>query len=231
MTDLDDTDDDAVLAAEYALGLLEGEEAQAARARALTDRPFAADVVFWQERLAALADEVAEVAPSRGAKDALTARLFGTPENKRKGLAGLGLWKGLTGLATAAAAVFAFLAFAPGDIGAPPALFVSEIAADDQSLRVLAVIDATAQTVRLTRTIGDAQPGRVLELWGIPEDGTGPVSFGLIPEAETAEFIVPDALLGKAVGLTLAISDEPEGGSPTGQPTGAVLALGAVTRL
>ena len=39
-------------------------------------------------------------------------------------------------------------------------------------------------------------------------------------------------LLGKSIAqLTLAISDEPPGGSPTGQPTGAVLALGAVTEL
>ena len=37
-------------------------------------------------------------------------------------------------------------------------------------------------------------------------------------------------LIGIA-GLTLAISDEPPGGSPTGQPTGAVLAVGTVTEL
>ena len=231
MSDPLDMDDDAALAAEYAMGLLEGEEARQARARSLSDPVFAAEVAFWQERLAALADEVEDASPLPAVKGALEARLFGAAERPGGWLSGAGLWKGLTAFASAAAAVFAFLAFAPDDIAGPPALFVSEIASVDQSLRVLAVVDATAHQVRLTRSGGAPAPGRVLELWGIPADGSGPVSFGVMPDSETADFTVPDALLGKANGLVLAISDEPEGGSPTGQPTGEILATGDVTRL
>lgn len=228
MSDPEDMEDDNALAAEYAMGLLEGAEARAARARTLSDPAFAAEVAFWQERLAVLADEVEDIAPSPRAKSALTERLFGDATTRTRGL---GFWKGLSGLAAVAAAAFAFIAFIPEDVAGPPALFVSEIASDASDLRVLAVVDATAHSVRLTRTAGAAASGRVLELWGIPGDGTGPVSFGVIPETETAEFTVPDALLGKADGLTLAISDEPPGGSPTGQPTGEVLATGPLTRL
>ncbi|MCG6884608.1 MAG: anti-sigma factor [Silicimonas sp.] len=226
-TDIDDGGGDAALAGEYALGLLEGDEFLAARARVLTDRAFAAQVAAWQETLVTLADDIDPVAPPPGAWRALEDRLFGVsgPAAPR-----LGLWKALSGLASAAAVALALFAFLPRDT-APSALFVSDIVAADGSLGVLAVIDATAHTVRLTRTAGGARAGRALELWGIPADGSPPVSFGVMPEAETADFLVPDALLGKAVGLTLAISDEPEGGSPTGQPTGDILATGTANRI
>lgn len=225
MSDITDIPEDDVLAAELALGLLEGEDRRAAEALARSDPAFAAEVAFWSERLAMLAEEIEPVAPSRGAKPALEKRLFGAPER-----AGSGLWKALAGFGAIAAASFAFLAFVPETV-APPALFVSDIVSTDASLNVLAVIDATAHNVRITRTAGTAREGRVLELWGIPADGAPPVSFGVLPEAEVAVFEVPDALLGKAVGLTLAISDEPEGGSPTGAPTGEVLATGLANRL
>jgi len=39
---------------------------------------------------------------------------------------------------------------------------------------------------------------------------------------------VPDDLRRRVAGAVLAISDEPEGGSPTGAPTGDVLAVGPV---
>ena len=224
--DIDEKDGDLTLAGEFALGLLEGDALDAARARVLTDRAFASEVAFWQEHFATLAEEVDEVAPPASARANLIKRLFGAESARSCN----GLWKALAGFASAAAVVFGLIAFVPRDI-APPALFVSDIVAEDGSLGVLAVIDATAHTVRITRTVGAPATGRALELWGIPADGTGPVSFGVMPETETAEFLVPDALLGKAVGLTLAISDEPTGGSPTGQPTGAILATGPANRL
>lgn len=225
MSDQTDIPEDGALAAEFALGLLEGDERRAAEVRVRTDPAFAAEVAFWNERFAMLADEIAEESPPPRAKAALERRLFGAPERR-----GAGLWKALTGLGAVAAAAFAFLAFVPQTV-APPALFVSDIVSADASLNVLAVIDATAHNVRITRTAGTAREGRALELWGIPADGSPPVSFGVLPETEVAVFDVPDALLGKAVGLTLAISDEPPGGSPTGAPTGDVLATGLANRL
>ncbi len=221
---IDDPGDD-VLAAEFALGLLDGEELRAAHARLLGDRAFAADVAAWQERLSGLADGFDPVPPPAGARAAIEKRLFGAAPTP-----GLGLWKALAGFATVAAAAFAFLAFLPQNI-TPPALFVSDIVAEDGSLSVLAVVDATAHTLRVTRTTGSPEQGRALEIWGIPADGTPPVSFGVLPESGTTVFQVPDALLGKAVGLTLAISDEPAGGSPTGQPTGAILATGPALQI
>ncbi|TVT86648.1 anti-sigma factor domain-containing protein [Pseudomonas sp. H3(2019)] len=74
-------------------------------------------------------------------------------------------------------------------------------------------------------------PGRSLELWAIPADGK-PISLGVIPAGGKGRVALSDeqhALLGKPIAL--AVSLEPEGGSPTGQPTGPVLYQGALAGL
>ena len=67
MTAETDTDEplDAALAAEYALGLLEGDMKRAAHALAMGDPRFAAEVMAWQEQFARMAEaEVEPVTPS-----------------------------------------------------------------------------------------------------------------------------------------------------------------------
>jgi anti-sigma-K factor RskA len=69
-----------------------------------------------------------------------------------------------------------------------------------------------------------------LELWAILP-GQAPISLGVLPDSETARILVPAALRSQAAQFTLAITDEPLGGSPTGGPTGDVLAAGPMTTL
>ncbi|MGV8890003.1 MAG: anti-sigma factor [Pseudomonas sp.] len=74
-------------------------------------------------------------------------------------------------------------------------------------------------------------PGRSLELWAIPADGK-PISLGVIPAGGKGRVELSDAqktLIGKPIAL--AVSLEPTGGSPTGQPTGPVLYQGALAAL
>ena len=65
-------------------------------------------------------------------------------------------------------------------------------------------------------------------MWMIPP-GSKPISLGVIDAMRPTVVHVPpervDALLPK---VTLAVSLEPHGGSPTGQPTGSILAAGPV---
>lgn len=50
-----------------------------------------------------------------------------------------------------------------------------------------------------------------------------------MPENGRITLTLPDALrVSPQSGLVLALSDEPPGGSPTGAPTGDVLAVGEV---
>ena len=71
--------------------------------------------------------------------------------------------------------------------------------------------------------------GRAPELWLIPAGGK-PISVGMIARDKPTTLALDPALLAR-LGPTaaLAVSVEPLGGSPTGQPTGAVVAKGAIS--
>jgi len=66
-------------------------------------------------------------------------------------------------------------------------------------------------------------PGRSYELWLLPSGGA-PISLGLLPASGSADLVLgtdlPNRLLTAA---GMAVSLEPAGGSPTGQPTGPVV--------
>jgi anti-sigma-K factor RskA len=60
------------------------------------------------------------------------------------------------------------------------------------------------------------------QLWMLPADGQPPISLGLLPQQGERTVPWPRAALGVDI-AALAVSYEPLGGSPTGQPTGPVL--------
>nr|WP_157618236.1 anti-sigma factor [Rhodanobacter sp. 115] len=70
--------------------------------------------------------------------------------------------------------------------------------------------------------------GKAPELWLIPA-GQKPIAVGMISREQPTTLALAPALL-KQLGATaaLAVSVEPPGGSPTGQPTGPVIAKGAI---
>lgn len=221
--------DDNLLAAEYVLRLLPPAEEAAFRARLPHEPDLAAEVAAWTTRLSGLDAEAAEVAPAARVKTGLERRLFGQPP-RAPFWQRAGLWQAVSLASIAVAAFFAVQSLQPPQPVVPTPLFVSEIAAEDQSLRLLAVYDSASGEVRLTRTAGRAAEGRVLQLWAIAGDAA-PVSLGVLPEAQTTAVTLPPPLRAGLQGLVLAVSDEPPGGSPTGAPTGAVLAVGQVSAL
>lgn len=232
MTDAPDRDDDDLMAAEYALRLLPVDDMHAFERRLADEPALQAAVDAWIERLAGLNSEFAEAAPRAAVKDALMAQLFAEASLKPSLLQRLGFWQGLSFASLLLAGFFAWQMFQTGAPDTSPRgpLYVSEITAEDQSLRILAVYDSDAGALQLNRTEGEAAEGRALELWAIAE-GDAPVSLGVLPDGPTANLPLPELFRKDVASLTLAISDEPPGGSPTGQPTGAVLAVGTVTEL
>ncbi|NNF90739.1 MAG: hypothetical protein HKM96_05100, partial [Boseongicola sp.] len=102
--------------------------------------------------------------------------------------------------------------------------FQAELTAEDGSLVLIAgVIPATHEIV-IERVTGAPPQGRVHELWLIAEDAVAPVSLGVLENEGVTRIRVPDEIAPGVRTGTIAISDEPPGGSPTGAPTGTVLA-------
>jgi anti-sigma-K factor RskA len=75
-----------------------------------------------------------------------------------------------------------------------------------------------------------ADPAHDHELWVIPADGK-PRSLGTMPRTARMHARLEPAMARELhQGATLAISVEPTGGSPTGSPTGPVVASGKLER-
>lgn len=219
---------DDLLAAELALGLLDGEELAQARLRAARDPAFALLVNGWQERLVAMTDSIAPVAPPKRVKKRLEKALFAprrVPLSER-----LWVWKGLSLAAIALAAYLGIQQLGPQAPATDGALYATQLTGEAVPLQVLAVLDTARGDVAVSRVAGAEAPGRVFELWAIVPEAA-PVSLGVLDAGGTMRVALPDALRGRAAEITLAISDEPTGGSPTGAPTGAVLAAAPLVEL
>lgn len=225
------TPEDRALAAEYVLRLL-GPDARADFESRLTySRVLRDEVAAWEAQFAAMAEaEVAAVAPRPTAKAALMRGLFSeSPPLRPRWWQRAILWQGTTVAALALAVGLGVMVMQRP--GAPAPLLVGEIAAGDDSLRILVLYDGADGSLRLTRTDGVAPAGRVLELWALTAPDAPAVSLGLLDDAGQGVAEIPPRLRDAAGDLTLAISEEPPGGSPTGQPTGQVLALGTLSGL
>jgi anti-sigma-K factor RskA len=226
-----DFDDDDMLASEYVLGVLPTAERQAVARRMEKDAHLRARVRFWDEKLVGLSRAVDPVIPPSQILKDIEAKLF-APTTQPSGFwKSLWLWRGLS-LASLAGliAVSALYTLQPQSPPVTGPTFASVIASDSNQLKVLAIYDQSKGQLRLERTSGEAVPGRDLELWLIA-GSSKPVSLGVMPVSQTGNVNVNDSLkllLGNAI---LAVSDEPKGGSPTGQPTGTVLATGKIISL
>jgi anti-sigma-K factor RskA len=211
--------DDDMLAAELALGLLEDAALTEAQKRATTDQAFAKRVHGWEAQLAAMADLPPVDAPA-SVKVALMADLF--PDSvKPPLLQRLGIWQALAGGAVAAALVLVLAVFPMRTPQGTGPLYTAEIASEIGDFRVVAVVDKSRQEVILTRTMGGAPEGRILQVWAHGPNEPAQ-SVGLWPAGESVRLALPPEIAAVRGTLTLGVSEEPVGGSPTGSPSGRV---------
>lgn len=223
MSDPRDISEDEALAAEYVLRLLDAEAEQAFAARIEVEQDLQALVRYWEAEFAAVAEGQPEVVPPASVKASLMEEIAGpvAPSASRWGLRWLSI------PLVFAAALVAVFAFAPL-LRAPafdPTLHAS-LASADGAVRIEAGYSPTGMLFKVIREAGAPKPGRDFELWVIGRNATAPVSLGLVPVGQEITFEIPPDVAALIEGGTLAISDEPAGGSPTGAPTGDVLATG-----
>jgi len=219
---------DDLLAAEVALGVLAETERADAAARIARDRVFARLVAQWEERLAPWAGEVAPVAPPTAVWDRIATVLPAETPTRAGIWDNIAFWRNLALASALAAACLAIVAYL-GISGQPTPLLATIEGRGTRAF--VATIDARRRTVTVIPAAYAADATRVPELWLIPADGK-PRSMGLLPANRPVTLTVP-AKLAKFTrrDAMLAVSLEPPGGSPTGQPTGPVIASGKLTSL
>lgn len=181
-----------------------------------------------------------ELAPPRSVKAGIDAVLFPESEGQSPSwLNRLGFWQAATGILAAVTVVLAGALFAAATHTAPgddDRLFVLVLSPTGDTLSpVPAVVrsvdgDVSISIPRLAQAAPVNEPTEFdRQLWLILE-GQSPLSMGLLPDTDLAQIaIAPETAALLDEGVTLAVSLEPEGGSPTGLPTGPILAVGSVS--
>lgn len=226
-------DDIDLLAGEYVLGTLDPAERRAFHRRLLTDPAAVAAVATWQDRLSPLLLTVPEEAPPAG----LWARI-GTDAGPANDNGRLRRWQ----LATVAAALVALVSTGmalrpdtppPAPPVAQPAsspLFQSIAALSEQggAPALLVTYDPARKEMRVMPVNVSPRPGRSLELWVIAGKAA-PRSIGLMRDG--GETALDRMALDMRQEMTIAVSVEPKGGSPTGLPTGPVIYSGQMVSL
>ncbi|HOZ33228.1 MAG TPA: anti-sigma factor [Tabrizicola sp.] len=210
MTDtLTPQDADDALAAEYVLGVQDLSDRAATETRIKRDPAFADLVTAWENRFAGLNDGFEE-ARAPNLLPRIEARLFPAAKSARP--ARLPMMRWLSGAAFAAALVLVGVA----TLVPPRPDLVAVLATADNRLSY--EVASYGDRLQITRVAGvPAVAGQVHELWVIAP-GAAPVSLGLLAEGPlVVTYPTPP------VGWVLAVSVEPAGGSPIGQPTGPVI--------
>ena len=187
-------------------------------------------VAYREETLHPLSELALPTEPPPELWDRIAARLDGGAPTRPA----LRLWSTQTpwrwstaGFAAIAAALALYIALKP----VPPApSFVAVLQAPqhDQANWV-AMAGHRGLLVRAVEGAIPPPSGRAFELWAIAPGAAIPQSLGVIPPEGVFHL---DALPPSVRdGATLAISIEPPGGSPTKQPTGPVVFVGALSEM
>lgn len=222
MTDPNENQD-TVIVAEYTLGLMDPAEAKAFAIKLTEDSKLRAEYIRWTEHFSKLSNEIEAVEPPAHLKANIHKRLFGEVETTTSAGGWFNLrWAG----ALAFTCVLAIMLYINMPATFTPT-YTAQLSSEENALNLTALYDENKQSLKLASFQGTPAPGRDFELWLIVAE-QAPVSLGVMTSIANKSIMIPSDLAGSLNGATLALSDEPLGGSPTGSPTGAVLVAGTV---
>lgn len=238
------SEEQEMLAAELAFGLLDGVDRARAEALRDGDAGFAAAVRRWEAQAVVEMEALAPVAPPAALWeriDAATAPInnvlpFDASVREAKLAKTLAWWRGGALVGGALAAGLALLMVIRSD--APAAddtqiaaldtrLATVQVVGDDDRPIATAVFDQAAGTMRVKLDVeGDANI--VPEFWVIPADGT-PRSLGRTASGDVR--LSPEQQRLVFAGGAFAVSMEPDDGVASATPRGPVLGAGAIQLL
>ena len=219
--------EDEAQAAEYALGSLDAGERAAIAARRLREPELDAAISAWEARFGPLAEATPARAPPPDLFARIEARLLQGPADltailRRR----LARWRALAGGAGAlAAGLAAALVFLVAVRPTPPHQFVAVLQKSPEAPAFALTVDLDKLEFSVRPVAAQAPPGKSYELWLIAPN-QAPKSLGVIDaHAVSGE----RRLTEKATAVRnaiYAVTVEPEGGSPTGQPSAAPVFFG-----
>lgn len=231
-----------MLAAEYVLGTLRGAARRRFERLQRSDAGLRAEVNFWEQRLAGLALRITPQTP-RAVVWAEIDRQINL--NKVTALPAatvqrVNFWRAWAIAASVACVglsyqVWQLLQQGPQIVEVPKIITVKvpqpmpyvAVLMPGGEIRYTMALSPENGLIKVVATGGKPPvdyASRCLELWVLDEAGT-PHSLGILPEGGEAQIKMP-ANVAMPKSPTLAISDEPAGGSKTGLPTGPVLTAG-----
>jgi anti-sigma-K factor RskA len=222
-------------AAEYVLGLTEGDARSIARERASADPAFAARIDAWEQRFSPLTGDVGEVTPPDTVWERIAGSIIAPSNvvalpNRPRWMNSLTVWRATAALSTLAAACLAIVLILPTKPSAPHAQQIATLTAPDGRPLYVATLDPAQNAVTVIPVGQVAASGRSPELWIIPAGGR-PRPIGLLRVVSAKLPATAAVLSDSRVRAILAVSLEPRGGSTTGAPTGPVIAAGTLRPL
>jgi anti-sigma-K factor RskA len=223
-----------LIAAEYVLGVLAAQERREVARRLEQEPALASEVAFWEERLGGLADTVAPVAPPQTAWSRIEAAIGAATATRGTSSVwqSLAFWRSFgiasASLAAASIAALAYISLVPS----ARAPLMATLGGSAGQPNFVAAVTATGNGLVVVPAALLTNDPRAFELWLIPAGETRPRSLGLVQPGQPIRLNIPPDLAGRLTrDATLAVSLEPPGGSPTGAPTGPVIASGKLTSL
>ncbi|WP_334031083.1 anti-sigma factor domain-containing protein [Burkholderia orbicola] len=228
--------------AEYALGVLDADARRELEQSAARDPALQATLERWQRHLAPLEDDVTPVDPPARTWTRIQHQLgFIPPPRPRSAAPSDGWWNNLKlwrwvgmGASVAALGLLTVNVIRVGEAPPRPAAedshyMAATLAQADGVARWTATVDLRrARMVVVPANTPPVAADRSTELWLIPPNAK-PISLGVFASNAPASMTLPQAIVARLdARAVLAVSLEPHGGSPSGQPTGPVLATGAM---
>jgi anti-sigma-K factor RskA len=192
-------------------------------------------VRYWEDRLAGLAEAIPPAAPRAGLFEQIAARLDVAEPERPANLIDLSevarlrrsraVWRSVAAGAGSLAAALAVWIAADRFSGPVPESGLVAVVNRSGDLPALIVrVDGRAGTVQIRSVAAETPPDRSLELWSIAP-GSAPRSLGVVG-AGTTRVSLPGGPNSISPDVTLAVTVEPPGGSPTGSATGPIVYTG-----
>ena len=225
-----DPNEDLLLAGEYVLGVLDGADRDAFERRAAREAPLRAHIAYWQERFYDLDRGIIpkDVPPALWAK--IESQLGGKalaqagPSFSERIWESLGFWRGASFAGALASLLLAISVGLLAGRATPQPQIVAVMLTPDGVPGAIAEVFHDGRISVIPIHDFPVPAGKTLQVWTLFDKARGPISVGLIERTRHALFHRADLPTGQL--QLYEITLEPEGGSPTGKPTGPILVKG-----